>query len=158
MLLGAALHLPRLQESRAVLPSCSVLASLCRSRRELSNARCCVKYVTQLLTTILLRKRHLGVKIFSRGSNPHPEREFNRFQSSALIAPTLPLSRSRASAAMQSGSAACSTPRRPCGVFRRSYTDASTYIYGTPTAPKRCHAVQRHERTAAQPPDQAAWS
>ena len=37
VLLAAALHLPRLQESRAVLPSCSVLASLCRSRRELSN-------------------------------------------------------------------------------------------------------------------------
>ena len=44
VLLGAALHLPRLQESRAVLPSCSVLASLCRSRRELSNE---VLYVTQ---------------------------------------------------------------------------------------------------------------
>jgi hypothetical protein len=64
----------------------------------------------------------------------------------------------RASAAMQSGSAACRTPRRPCGVFRRSYTDASTNIYGTTTAPKRFHAVQRHERTAAQPLDQAAWS
>ena len=45
----------------------------------------------------MLRKRCLGIKIFSRGSASHPatQREFNRFQSSGLIAPTLPLRRSQ---------------------------------------------------------------
>ena len=39
VLLRAALHLPRLKESRAVLPSCSVMASLSQVSTSLSSRR-----------------------------------------------------------------------------------------------------------------------